>query len=152
MIPSLSLSTGSSQAIAFGAAYTDIPGIAPFLTAGGIYKFQGYLRWSASATTVGLCPAMGGTVTPALMSVRISTQTSTSISPSNAPTQVHSGLKPGTNAPGLAIQSSTNYGIAIDGLIDVNLAGTLTICAKGQGTAGTATIAAGGMLILEQIA
>lgn len=149
MIPSLSLSTGSSLAVAFGAAYASVSGIAPFLTAGGTYKFRGYLNWSASATTVGLCPALGGTVTATLLSARISTQANSS---GAAATLVHSGLQPATNAPGLAIQASTTYGVAIDGLIVVNTAGTLTIAAKGQGTAGTATIAAGGKLILEQIA
>lgn len=148
MIPSLSVATGSSTTVAFGAAYTDITGLSSFLSAGGVYRFQGFLNWSGP-TTVGLCPAMGGTATVTLLAARVSTQTNSN---GTAVTQVHSGLKPGTNTTGLAAQASTAYGVVIEGLIVVNNAGTLTICAKGQGTAGSATVASGGRFLLEQIA
>lgn len=149
MIPSLSIATGSTLAVAFGAAYADVSGLSVFLPAGATFRFRGFLNWSASATTVGLCTALGGTATITLLTARVGTQTNSS---GAATTQVHSGLQPATNAPGLAAQTSTTYGVVIDGLIVVNNAGTLTVSAKGQGTAGTATIAAGGKLLVEQIA
>lgn len=149
MIPSLTVATGSSLAVAFNAAYADVSGLSAFLSAAGQYRIRAFLNWSASATTVGLCPALGGTLTVSMLAARVSTQTNSS---GAATTLVHSGLRPGTNAPGLAAQTSTTYGVVIDGLIDVNNAGTVTVSAKGQGTAGTATIAAGGLLLVEQIA
>jgi hypothetical protein len=142
--------TGSALSTqAFNGAYADVGGLSFSVDAGAMYQFAAYLTWQGSATTVGINPALGGTCTFTYVGATFNIGKSTD---GSSWVQTHAGRQPGTGpATNVAAQATTNYSITATGFVIVNAGGTMTICAKGVGTAGTFTIAAGSRFLLWQI-
>lgn len=125
---------------------TDIPGISINLAAGGWYLVKGWIQFTTSSTTTTAGFSLGGTageVAPTVYTLTIRNNTSDS-----ANLQL-STVIPGFANPSGVLATATTYGAAIDGLVVVGTAGTLTMQAK-HGAAPAFTIPTNGAAMLVQ--
>lgn len=129
-------------------SYATVPNLSFSVVAGGTYRFSAYLTYQASATTSIFQPTMGGTCTATFVTYQVRIQIHVN-GASNSQVQAALGLPaaPAGSAPNAA---TTTYGAVIDGVIDVNAAGTLDVQVKHATSAST--VQAGGIYLLEQIA
>jgi hypothetical protein len=141
--------------IAFNTAYTDVTlDSSPTVLPGGKYKFEGYFNYSVSASTTGIFAALNG---PSLsfLAGEFKHQISTSAA---APQHIemHSGFRPSFSSTGTNATTGQTLAITFSGLLIIgSTGGALAVSFKGNtttGTAGNSTVAAGGRLILEEVA
>lgn len=140
--------SSSSLGVAFNAAYADVAGISPWTAAGSVMRFKGFFTYTVSAATVGLIPALNGPAVT-MYSGRFSVQTAADGTNTQ---KLHSGYRPSAIVGVNGAVSATTYAIIFDGMFIVGSSGGgLTVSFKGSGTAGTATVASGGTLLVEQL-
>lgn len=138
------ISNGGS--LACTTSFVDIPNLSFNVLNGGVYEFEAYGFWSASATTTTVMFALGGTFTASFYNYRISIATNTT----GGSSSFVSGVKQPAGPSSAAVVAATNLPFIVSGLIVVNLAGTFTIAAK-EG-AIDATIVAGSRFHMRQVA
>lgn len=130
-------------------ALQDIPNLSFSLSAGATYRFFTSFQYQATvANTSTIKPSMGGTCVPSFASYRMFMQLNVG---GGTNTFADFALSNGSRQASSAVQvASTNLVVAMDGLIVVQNAGTLTAQCM-YGTAGI-SVQAGGVFTLEQIA
>jgi hypothetical protein len=127
--------------------YTLVPGLTFSVEAGGVYRFAANLTWSTNATGSVALLRMGGTATATFISYRVAINLNTNGSTGHQMYAVMNQTTAGN--PGSAGAIGTTYGLGIDGVIDVNAAGTLQV--EASSTAATVTIATNGVYTIERI-
>lgn len=144
--PSLITNGGS---LTCTTTFQNIPNLTFNLVSGATYRFHGHYIWrSTGATGATFMSGVGGTVTPSILSFGAVVQVNVG---GGASAQAGNLLNnSAVAASAAAVQADTNYTVVLDGLIVVTTSGTLTLAAK-HGVA-TATVQAGGVFVLEQIA
>ncbi len=129
-------------------SYTDIGNLTFNVDAGAFYRFEAYIVFTNTASSV-FQPTIGGTCTATNVVYRVAIENNSTTGASNS--QAYAALSSPSGSPaGTAQAQTTACGAFVHGTIQVNAGGTLTVAAKHL-TAASTIAANAAWFMLEQM-